>query len=554
MIEFVSKKLFSFNSYVTFVLSAAALLSTLPAFADGNGYEVTTEPTRKGFLLEEFTGIHCGYCPQGHIIANRLTKSPAEVYVIAVHAGYYAVPNSDEPDYRVDEGVAVNDTFGVNSYPSGMVNRHKYEEASNAVTGRSMWTYIIKNYYEETAPLNLLVKSEYNGSTRKLDVTVEGYFTAEGETDSLMLNVAWTQDDIVGPQNGANMGSEYVHKHMLRGYVTPIWGDTLGTVRHGEYFSRRYSITIPESIKDIDTKPEDMNVVAFVTRNKGDVQQVAACKPAYTDFTRPLAVTLSAPKIPIDAVYGYNFFEMVLKNNSNSELTSATVAVNINGTTQNCEWQGSIAPFEEQEITVNCKYALEPVSYNTYKICVTALNGTAVESNALEGQFSAPAAASPTVAFSLKTNKEAADNRFLIRDADGNIVKEFGPFDNGEINEYADTLLLEAQKTYCFEVTDAWGDGIYSPRGSFESRSSDRSIIEQVFDIPNFGTRSFFCTSKEDSGIKKAATDASRHNVAIFSMDGRCIYEGVRSGFNLPEGIFIVYDKESRTVTKELNR
>ena len=62
-------------------------------------HNVSTEPEYKKVLIEEFTGIHCGYCPQAHkIVAEILKAQPENVYAIAVHAGQYAVPNSDEPN------------------------------------------------------------------------------------------------------------------------------------------------------------------------------------------------------------------------------------------------------------------------------------------------------------------------------------------------------------------------------------------------------------------------------------------------------------------------
>ena len=62
--------------------------------------------------------------------------------------------------------------------------------------------------------------------------------------------VVWTQSNILGPQNGANMGDDYSHQHMLRQYVTPLWGDTLQSPAKGTYFARDYTITLPEELND----------------------------------------------------------------------------------------------------------------------------------------------------------------------------------------------------------------------------------------------------------------------------------------------------------------
>ena len=68
-------------------------------------HNVSTEQQYKNVLVEEFTGIHCGYCPQAHKIAAGLLKAqPEKVHVIAIHAGSFSVPHSDEPDFRIKEG------------------------------------------------------------------------------------------------------------------------------------------------------------------------------------------------------------------------------------------------------------------------------------------------------------------------------------------------------------------------------------------------------------------------------------------------------------------
>ena len=36
---------------------------------------VSTSPENKKVVLEEFTGITCGYCPDGHAIANNIANN-----------------------------------------------------------------------------------------------------------------------------------------------------------------------------------------------------------------------------------------------------------------------------------------------------------------------------------------------------------------------------------------------------------------------------------------------------------------------------------------------
>ena len=54
-----------------FVIAALGLYFPTMVMA---GYHVSTEVQHRHAVLEEFTGIHCVYCPQGHKIAASLLE------------------------------------------------------------------------------------------------------------------------------------------------------------------------------------------------------------------------------------------------------------------------------------------------------------------------------------------------------------------------------------------------------------------------------------------------------------------------------------------------
>lgn len=542
---------------LTLLFIAANLIGgSVPAFADANdgtGYSVPTDEQLKGALLEEFTGIHCGNCPSGHAIAQQLANACDRVYVVAVHAGSYATPAFDQPDFRIDEGEEMVEEFGTErvGYPCGMINRHDFLSNGSPVCSRSMWKVLAKAATSETAPVNLLAKASYDGNTRELKVHVEGYFTAAEQAADQHLNIIWTQSNILGPQNGGLMGDEYVHRHMLRGFITPLWGDTLDTAKQGTYFARDYTITLPEAIKDVTVKAEDIEVIAFVTNDKRDVQNVTGCKPEYTNYSKPLAGELSSPLIPIGGYWGCNFFEATLTNNSDKTLTEATFSIDINGTAKTATWTGEIAPFESKEITIRTQYDVEDNVQNKYSITLQSLNGQQVEPSVLSGTFTSPREATPEISLKLKTNKESDENTFCIKDADGQTVKEFGPYPTGSVTETTESVTLEPNRIYYLEITDKWGDGIYSPAGYAVVRSSDNSLVDQIYAIDGFGTRTVFRTSKEAVGIKDVTAQSTADaDIVAYSTDGTVAYKGKRSAMNVIPGVYIIYDSTSRTISK----
>src|SRR3954471_6765702 len=100
---------------LAFGAMSGSMLAQLPA---------STVAQNKKVVLEEYTGIHCGYCPDGHKIAKAMyVADPANVVLINVHAGGFAGPGTYQPDYRTTDGNTMNTSFGVNSYPAGQINR-----------------------------------------------------------------------------------------------------------------------------------------------------------------------------------------------------------------------------------------------------------------------------------------------------------------------------------------------------------------------------------------------------------------------------------------------
>ena len=76
---------------------------------------VSTTPENKNVVLEEFTGIYCGFCPDGHVIGQGLhDANPNDVFLINIHTGGYANPNGpSDPDFNTIFGAALGSASGL---------------------------------------------------------------------------------------------------------------------------------------------------------------------------------------------------------------------------------------------------------------------------------------------------------------------------------------------------------------------------------------------------------------------------------------------------------
>ena len=64
----------------------------LTSFASIGQAIVTTTVENKKVILEEFTGIYCVYCPQGHAIAQAIQdNNPGEAFLINIHYVFQSI-------------------------------------------------------------------------------------------------------------------------------------------------------------------------------------------------------------------------------------------------------------------------------------------------------------------------------------------------------------------------------------------------------------------------------------------------------------------------------
>ena len=524
------------------------VLLSLLSFAQNNEInvinrsQVSTDPQNKKILLEEFTGIHCGNCPDGHAMAKKLhTAKPEDVFIIAVHAGYYATPGADQADLRTDDGIELHDFFGADSYPSGMVNRIPY--GNEYAISRSLWAKQARIIISDIAPVNLMVNCEYDDFYEKITVTVDGYWVEDSPSDSARLSVALLQNNIQAYQAGSGIGDDYIHQHILRDYITDAFGDLITTNKKGEYFTATYTYTLPEDYRGVVVVPEQLELIAFVTENEANVLNVASKKLSHSSFELPMEAEISEPKIPIGRNYAYSFLEMYLENKSTTPITSATFDVELNGVVKQTEWTGNIDALSTEEISIPIDWTAQ-TDDNDWKVTLTAINGEKYDGNKIKGNFGEAVQSPAEVIVKIKTDDFSDDNRWMIKDIDGTIVEEFDGFTDGAAEEKEFDVTLEVGKTYCIEVTDVWGNGIKTPRGHLKIYNKDNNLVTQNLEISDFGWRTFINVVEDTNEEEdEANVNEIEHNginivytndkininncqdfkVNIYDMSGRCV-------------------------------
>lgn len=263
------KKIFPFLVAALFVCSLLQAQTLVPT---------TVQP--RNAVLEEFTGINCPNCPDGHQRAQAMYNAhPGRVVLINVHTNAYGTPSAGQPDFRTTFGEALASFAGVAAYPSGAINRHVFPGAYNAppfypqnppgnmALRRLGWANAGDTIMDNggNSPVNIGVSSTWTASTRTLSVTVELYYTATLSGGGNKINVALTQNGIIGYQSGGS--SSYNHRHVLRHLLTGQWGDAVSTTTMGTFVTRTYSYVVPTTYVNTTCNIDSCEISVFVTGN-----------------------------------------------------------------------------------------------------------------------------------------------------------------------------------------------------------------------------------------------------------------------------------------------
>ena len=242
---------------------------------------VSTTPENKNVVLEEFTGIHCGYCPDGHLKGQQLhDANPGDVVLINIHSGSFAVPSAGEPDFRAPFGAAIDGQASVSGYPAGTVNRHLFSttQAGGTAMSRGDWASAGSQILAQPSCVNVAAEASLNISTRVLTVDVEAYYTGNSTSNTNKINVVLLQNNVEGPQAGASANptavlgnGNYNHQHMFRHLLTGQWGDDITSTTTTSLFQNTYSYTIPADLNGVAYDLFNLEVAVFVSEGNQEI-------------------------------------------------------------------------------------------------------------------------------------------------------------------------------------------------------------------------------------------------------------------------------------------
>jgi len=576
-------------SFITF-LSMNMLFAQLP---------VSHTQENRNVLLEEYTGMHCTWCPAGHKIASQMKAAhPDDVFISNVHVGGYATPGSGEPDYRTPFGTAFASGAGVHFYPSGSVNRHVFSGNATAMS-RTSWSSSANQVMGEASYCNVALEATVDTQTREMTINVEVYYTGNSSQASNYLNVALLQDNVEGIQVSASRNptqilpikdytdENYNHMHMLRHMITGQWGDEITTTSQGTLIQRQYTYTLPADIRGIPLEMGNLELVAFVAEGHQEVVTANSGPITYTNFAYTSNAVLKELYI-YDEICSAGQIKPILKvrNFGSSEITAMTITYDMNGNNQQTlNWTGSILKLQKKFIELP-QFSFPVQSTNVFHVAVSTVNGAADENPADNLKTFNIAETTNTgegtdYVVTIVQDRYGSETTWGILDDNGNVLAGGGPYGNLPANgtqTHTHNVTLNDTGCYTFLILDAYGDGINGTygNGSYKMETATGDVVFQGSGVFGQRDRKPFTTTVPAgindnyfAGVKiypNPSTgnfifeNVSGMNLEIFDMMGARIYEKhdlvSSQSVNLDKfssGVYFVkLQKETKTILKKI--
>lgn len=506
-----------------------ALISLLTlAFSVNAQQYVSTEPANRNVILEEFTGRGCGYCTDGHRIANQImAANPGRVWAINIHAGGYA--QSSYPNMITTDGNTIHGGFSISGYPTGVVNR-----TTAAGIDRGQWTGQANTQLNQAAECNVAGIARINPETRLATITVEVYYTGNSSVSENYLTVAMLQDSILGSQSDYGnynptqwLNGQYVHMHILRDVITPsAWGEAISPTTAGTLITKTYEYQIPEVIgspNGVDVVLDHIFFLAWVSeRTQGQATRpiLTACELEKTTLTdEPIYPAMGAvTQIIAASCTMEKDFDFSVANIGTETLTSLKFNAEVADMSYEFEWTGELPSGENTKMEFSMA-----VPYGNYvgTLRITEANGQAFENSTVflaESQEWAEVDAEgdeTDIKVYIVQDQFGEQITWDIINSAGDIVASGGPYQHligsgstqvnvGNVNGIA------TNECYLFRIYDSNGNGICCNYGNgyyYLKDANGNRFIEGAGDYGE-GTTNLFSIHKHGDAVNEAMSSS----------------------------------------------
>jgi len=495
---------------------------------------VSTTASNKNVLIEGFGGINCYYCAEADATADSIQNShPDRIVWINIHAGIFAEPSGNEPDFRTSYSDTLLSVSGLTIYPAGMINRREmpnFAQSSGALAiEANNWSEAADTILAEASPVNIAARSEFNISSRLLKVIVETYYTSNSINSQNRLFAALLIDSLRAVQEGATVynptaiGSDgkYIHRNILFDYINTATYIT--NTNSGSFRADTFYYSVPADFNGTDFDLTSPKVAVWITEN--DSAKVLTA--AYSQMTIVSNDNVSAALISADWDADFNLLcgtesaaEISIVNLGNTAIDSITVDYTINsGTAQrlSATLTTPLAIGRSQSIQLPAIGGLNSF-VNSINMKITSINNAnnadTSEIVTVLNQAQVMVSDSTNGVLSVRFDNFPNDISWaLIDETDGLTIL-------ADSNYILSNTLINQRFTavnghcYSFKIEDAYGDGLCcgSGQGYYELKIGNLRILRET----EFGFETGTKFNFEEGVIAVNSLDKNDLDVAIY--------------------------------------
>lgn len=229
----------------------------------------------KNVLVEKYTSVYCGSCPNGAVLMSNITANNSNVIWVSHHAGFTKDGMSIE---RLD---TLADAFTIGT-PTATVDRTSISNSGNVALFMGSVASRIDTQLNKIAEVDVQVNGVYNPVSQVVLVTIDATFgnsvTANGD---FRMNLFVVEDSVVGTggtfdqvnyfnntsghyyENAGDPIIGYPHRHVVRKVPSTTWGTT-SIIPNSPVVNNIYSVSYLVYIPS-DYDVSKLSFVAFVT-------------------------------------------------------------------------------------------------------------------------------------------------------------------------------------------------------------------------------------------------------------------------------------------------
>jgi hypothetical protein len=511
------------------------------AFLSFSFHAISQQVPRNQVVIEVATGTWCQYCPGAAMGVEELIANGYNVAVIEYHGGDdYATTASD---YR-------NNFYNATGFPTA------HFDGLLPVVGGSQTQSMYSSYLPKVNQRNNVLSSftlnlTGTATARSYDINITANKVAITPNPSLRLHLVLTESNIEEAWQGLTE-LNFVERLMIP--------DHLGTQVN---FASQSTVTTALEF-DVPDEWEITNceLVAFLQDNSTK-EILQAIKVPLTDIQPTLNYDIALANlsnIPQSVSMGRLSPQIILRNDGATELTSAIITYNVNGSTPiTYNWTGSI-PYLSKDTLVLPEITFTPENQNSIQVSVSNPNGQ-VDQYAgnneksqsfgmVSSYFQAP------ITLVLRTDERPQETTWKVLNENGEIIKSGGPYtEPNKVNIVP--LTIPDNGAYRFVISDLGGNGICCKHGTGLYKIADKTsqtiytgnsfLLEETVDFLVSGVTGITMASNStlnvypnpaSSFVNIEFPNGFKHGeqVYLYDISGRMVY----SSSQLTEGVLTI--------------